>query len=79
MNERNFERESEQAMKVSFVKKNKNHEWLEDEKKNVQNPELSPSEEKKQKEFQNCNRFGHFAFDCWSNIENKCEEVTIGK
>ena len=52
MTERNSERETKQALKYSFVKKNKKQTWLENKKKNgggAQKSELSNLDEKKHK------------------------------
>lgn len=54
LTKRNSEWETKQALKASFVKKNKKQEWLENKKNNgggTQKSEISNPDEKKHKKF----------------------------
>src|ERR1051325_8634738 len=81
--DRTSEREVEQALKASFVKKDQKQNRRSDK---FQKSEAFYSDEKHQKGNERrkvqcycCKQFGHFARDFWSNKEKKSEEANIAK
>ncbi|XP_050918745.1 uncharacterized protein LOC127136196 [Lathyrus oleraceus] len=87
LTERTSEREVEQTLKASFVKKDQKQSWSEAKKRHgrSQKSETSTSGSQKGKEKYDkrkvqcycCKKFGHFAADYWSNKERKSKEPNI--
>src|SRR3954469_13204194 len=87
LTERTSEREVEQALKASFVKKDQKHSWSESKNRHGDRfqKEASTSDEKKYQKGKEkkkvqcycCKQFGHFARDCLANKGRKLEEENI--